>query len=66
MTGKSIYVKPVKGARVRRAEPPHAVIPDEGASVPDTSFYRRRIREDSLEIGKPPRTPAAKPSASKE
>lgn len=66
MTGKSIYVKPVKGARVRRAEAPYAPIPEAGASVPDSSYYRRRIGDDSLEISRPPRTAAAKSPASKE
>lgn len=60
MTGHpaSIYVKPVKGARVRRAEEPHAVIPEEGANVPNSAFYKRRITDNSLEIARPPR-PAA-------
>lgn len=66
MTGTSIYVKPVKGARVRRAEPPYAVIPEEGVNVADNSFYRRRISDDSLEIARPPRVKTAKSPASKE
>ncbi len=49
-----MIVKPKKGVLVRRIETPFAMMPEEGVSVPDNTYYRRRVKEGSLvKISKP-------------
>lgn len=45
---KAINVKPAGDAPVRFEEAARGDIPGEGATVPSTSYYRRRIAEGSL------------------
>lgn len=48
-----ILVKPTGGARVRFEDPMRGFIPDLGASVALSTYYRRRIRDGDLEVVKP-------------
>jgi hypothetical protein len=45
-----MFVKPRPGVKVRREEPPYAHIPEEGAEVPETSFYVRRVMDGDLQL----------------
>ena len=50
---KQIFVKPVKGAKIRFADPARGFIPEGGMSVVPSTYIRRRIRDGDLEIRKP-------------
>jgi translation initiation factor IF-1 len=41
-----LHVKPAEGRQVRRED--GTVIPAEGDRVPNTTYYRRRLREGDL------------------
>jgi len=57
-----IYVVPAPGRRVRfwNAAGLPAVLPDEGASVEESSFWLRRLQDGDVVIGAPPRPKAAR------
>jgi hypothetical protein len=64
-----IYVVPVNGARIPYIDDAghRALLPDGGASVPETGFWLRRLRDGEVKIGAPPSaTPNKSAKAEKE
>ena len=58
---EKIKVIAVKGMKVPYENNPITAIPeDKPASVPNTRYYRRRLKEGGLKHYKPPRKPASK------
>lgn len=53
-----LYVIPKRGLSLRD---PHLAdrLPPEGRMVPDTLFWRRRLRDGDVFLGQPPAEPAA-------
>jgi hypothetical protein len=51
-----LYVVPSAGARIRYIDSSGnvALLPDEGASVEDSSFWQRRLRDEEVVVGAPP------------
>ena len=41
-----LHVKPAEGRQVRRED--GSIIPAEGAQVPNSTYYRRRLRDGDL------------------
>ena len=57
-------VKPKPGLIVRQPTPPHAPLPTDGANVPESSYWLRRLKEGSIEkIEKTESKPARRRSA---
>lgn len=58
------YLIPKPGLRMRDPQSLQ-LLPEEGAELPLTSYWRRRINDGDVSIGKPPRASAktAKPAA---
>lgn len=49
-----VYVKPCDGKLVNIPEHNNRVLPPEGAWVPNTQFWLRRLRDEDVEEAKPP------------
>lgn len=45
-----MLIKPKFGKLVRLERAPFSVIPEKGANVPNTTYYRRRVLEGDAEI----------------
>lgn len=56
--GKRFYLVPKEGLKVYR-EDTHQPIPPEGAWVPNTRYYRRRLQDGDGTQGAPPPKPEA-------
>lgn len=52
-----MFVVPAKGLQVRRPEPPYKPLPPEGAEVPDTTYWNRRLKSGDVTLGAPPKQP---------
>jgi hypothetical protein len=57
-----IYVVPVNGARIPFIDVTgsRALLPAEGASVIDSTFWQRRIKDGEVAVGAPPATQSAR------
>lgn len=47
----TLKVRPAKGVQVRKED--GSLIPNKGCDVPNTSYYRRRLRDGDLETNAP-------------
>jgi len=45
---KTIFVKPASGMKIRMPDNPAEHLPAQGADVPATSFWLRRIKDESV------------------
>jgi len=61
---KKVYLYPLKGHRVKDPDTLE-VLPLTGAFVTYSSYYRRRVRDGSAEIGEPNREQESKPKKQK-
>ena len=52
-----MYIKPV-GDLVIRDPRSRVLLPAEGAEVPETAFWLRRLRDESVELADAPKPPA--------
>ncbi len=43
-----MFVKPKAGIKIRFPDRPSRILPEEGADVPKTSFWMRRLKEESI------------------
>ena len=62
----AMFVKPVDGVRVRDPGHNFAYVPEQGANVPRSNYWLRRIAEGSVAEAKAPKTKKAAAVASKE
>ena len=53
-----MFVKPAEGRKVLRPDT-LAHLPAEGAEVPDSTFWHRRLRSGEVELAEPPTAEAA-------
>lgn len=49
----TMFVIPVKGARVPYPNNPGKFLPEEGADVPETSYWQRRVTEGVVKFPEP-------------
>lgn len=54
-----MYVIPADGLVVRNPARDYAPLPPEGDEVPDTSYWRRRLNDGDVTLGKPPKAAKA-------
>lgn len=47
-TGGNIFVVPAPGARLRMPSNPEEILPDQGGLVPDSAFWRRRVKDGDV------------------
>lgn len=58
-----MFVKPKDGVKVRDEAPPYAHLPNDGAEVPDNSFWNRRLADgDVVLIAQPSALSTDKPA----
>lgn len=60
---RRLKIRPAKGVRVRG--PDGRVLPPEGAEVPRSSFWFRRLRDGDVELVEPKKAPAKKKTTKK-
>ena len=54
------WLKPAPGLKVRFEDPSQGHIPEEGAELPLTKYYRRRVADEDLVKARRPSEPKAK------
>lgn len=59
---KTVHVRPKEGLHVRNPAT-GAPLPEEGATVPLTTYWRRRIEDGDALASPPKKAPAKKPAA---
>lgn len=63
-----IFVKPRAGVKVRYPDPPYVHLPAEGAEVPESSYWVRRLQDGDVEQAAPavivPAPPTTQPEPS--
>lgn len=62
---ETAWVKPAQGLKVRFEQPASGHIPEEGADVPLTRYYRRRLRDGDLVKTRRPAAPKAEKKEAK-
>ncbi len=60
-----MFVVPSNKAQLVRDPISMMLIPEQGMEVPNSQYYRRRIADGSIKVGKPP-SKNVKPSSKKE
>ena len=58
MDTDTAWVRPAPGIKVRKEDPTQGHLPEEGAHVPLTSYYRRRLKDGDVVRGRRPGKPA--------
>ena len=53
------WLRPASGLLVRHEDPSRGMVPEDGAEVPMTKYYRRRVADGDLVRGRRPKPPSS-------